>query len=95
MKMPFGKHKGLELEDLAKDHPGYVVWLAENCELHGDLFYFVGEHYDACKKNARKNKRRDYLWSDEDIANQEADMRYEHGYDDWADFTYPIPNFDY
>jgi hypothetical protein len=95
MKMPFGKHKGIELEELAKKHPSYVVWLAEKCELHGDLFYFVGENYEACKSQVRKNNN--YLWSDEDIAAMEDDMRDEWGENnpyDW-EISYPIPNFDY
>lgn len=28
-KMPFGKHKGEEIEDLIYDHPGYMSWLFE------------------------------------------------------------------
>lgn len=32
--MPFGKHKGELVVDL--DH-GYLRWLYENCDLHGDL----------------------------------------------------------
>jgi hypothetical protein len=100
MKMPFGKHKGLELEDLAKDYPEYLVWLAEKCELRGDLFYFVGENYEDCKTKARKNRNKDRFWSDDDIATMEADMKYEYEMEtgmDWGveDYSYPIPNFDY
>lgn len=29
MKMPFGKHRGEEVEDL---ETGYIVWVLENCE---------------------------------------------------------------
>ncbi len=29
MKMPWGKHKGEDLEDIPS---GYLRWLAENCE---------------------------------------------------------------
>ena len=29
MKMPFGKHKGTDIEDLPTD---YLKWLAENCD---------------------------------------------------------------
>jgi len=96
MKMPFGKHKGLELEELAEDYPDYVVWLAEKCDLHGDLFYFIGEHYEACKIKARNNRRRNYLWSYEDIANMEAEWGADYGdygYDDGIPMC--IPNFDY
>jgi len=29
MKMPWGKHRGEDIEDLPD---GYLLWLAENCE---------------------------------------------------------------
>lgn len=29
MKMPWGKHKGEDMEDLPT---GYLLWLAENCD---------------------------------------------------------------
>lgn len=34
MKMPFGKHKGEDLEDLPT---GYLQWLAENVEGRAEL----------------------------------------------------------
>jgi len=29
-EMPFGKHKGAQVEDLIEDHPEYIRWLCEN-----------------------------------------------------------------
>lgn len=29
-RMPFGKHKGEEIEDLIVDHPSYLGWLFED-----------------------------------------------------------------
>ena len=34
MKMPFGKHKGTELEDIPQL---YLKWMSENVKLHGAL----------------------------------------------------------
>lgn len=31
--MPFGKHKGRRLSDIADDSPGYLHWLLDNTEL--------------------------------------------------------------
>jgi len=28
--MPFGEHKGEEVEDLIIDHPGYMTWLHDH-----------------------------------------------------------------
>lgn len=28
--MPFGKHKGSQIEDLVEDNPSYIRWLCEN-----------------------------------------------------------------
>ena len=37
--MPFGKHKGKQVEDLIYDHPGYLTWLFEEevCEFDEEL----------------------------------------------------------
>lgn len=40
MKMPFGKYKGEEVEDLPIR---YLIWLKENTELYGDLEKLVDE----------------------------------------------------
>lgn len=34
MLMPFGKHKGKEIESIPK---GYLRWLNNNCDLQGEL----------------------------------------------------------
>ena len=31
--MPFGKHKGEQVEDLIYDQPDYITWLAENTDI--------------------------------------------------------------
>lgn len=36
MKMPFGRHKGKELEKIIEEDTGYFIWLT-NIELHGKL----------------------------------------------------------
>lgn len=40
MEMPFGKHKGTELEDIPLD---YLEWLVDNVDLHGELDIGVKE----------------------------------------------------
>lgn len=37
--MPFGKHKGEQVEDLIDDDPSYLAWLYENdkCEFDADV----------------------------------------------------------
>ncbi len=30
--MPFGKHKGLKIETILRDEPGYIVWMDENID---------------------------------------------------------------
>jgi hypothetical protein len=37
IKMPFGKHQGLSLGEIAKTDPGYLVWLTENLRDRPDL----------------------------------------------------------
>lgn len=34
--MPFGKHKGSQIEDLIEDEPEYVRWLCENTDIQFD-----------------------------------------------------------
>ena len=40
MEMPFGKHKGEELEDIPLD---YLEWLVDNVELRDELDQAVNE----------------------------------------------------
>lgn len=54
MKMPFGKHKGRELSYIIKNHPEYIVWLAENCDLRDELKVIVTENYKKCLKASPK-----------------------------------------
>lgn len=35
--MPFGKHKGMTLDEIAEEHPDYLEWLLENTELREPL----------------------------------------------------------
>ena len=51
MKMPFGKHKGKKLEEILAKHPQYIMWLAENCELKGELKKFCKDHYQDAEDN--------------------------------------------
>jgi uncharacterized protein (DUF3820 family) len=37
MKMPFGKYKGLELEEIINEDPGYWVWLSGLDNIKGPL----------------------------------------------------------
>ena len=37
MKMPFGKHKGVELEEIIQEHTGYFIWLSELDNLQDPL----------------------------------------------------------
>lgn len=48
MKMPFGKHKGIELDEIIEEFPEYIVWLGENCELTGELKTIVHKNYRKC-----------------------------------------------
>lgn len=50
MIMPFGKYKGVELDEIIEDSPEYIVWLAENCELNGELSVIVNKNYKKCLK---------------------------------------------
>lgn len=34
--MPFGKHKGKQIEDLVEDEPSYIRWLCENANTEFD-----------------------------------------------------------
>lgn len=47
MKMPWGKHKDEEIEDLPSD---YLKWLAENCE-DDDICEAADEEYRWRKDN--------------------------------------------
>jgi uncharacterized protein (DUF3820 family) len=77
MKMPFGKHKGTELETLIKDEPDYIVWLAENCKLTGELKTIIIKNYRIVKNEV--NSRDEY------IAQCESDEDYEKS---WNGFDY-------
>lgn len=35
--MPFGKHKGEQIEDLLYDSPAYMTWLAEETDVEFDV----------------------------------------------------------
>ena len=35
-EMPFGKHKGKQVEDLVEDEPSYIRWLVENANTEFD-----------------------------------------------------------
>lgn len=41
MKMPWGKYKGYDIEDLPTD---YLKWLAENCD-NDEIFTAADEEY--------------------------------------------------
>jgi len=58
MKMPFGKYKGTEVYTLEDEDPSYIIWLNDNCDLHGELELCVKEMYPRCKKKyiPRKTK---------------------------------------
>ncbi len=67
MIMPFGKHKGKKMEEILAKHPQYIMWLAENCDLKGELRKFCKDNYataeeyfgeqlvDASRRRARAN----------------------------------------
>lgn len=97
--MPFGKYKGIEVYELEDKDPGYIVWLNDSTDLFGELELCVKEMYPRCKKKKYKGKRSTVLWTDDDIASMEADLRDEYGYDDYSifydDIPMLIPNFDY
>lgn len=76
MKMPFGKHKGKELSKLISEEPGYIVWLAENCKLNGELKTIVHKNYRACKEDD------DFMTNH--IAQLEQDEAYEMGDYDYS-----------
>lgn len=75
MKMPFGKHKGEDLEDIPCD---YLLWLVDNMELRGELDTAVAEQiaergcdgdemrpYEEIKKpKPEKTKFRDVAFSE-------------------------------
>jgi hypothetical protein len=44
MKMPFGKHRGVDVSDLPND---YLIWLAEGANLFGPLRLEVQREYVA------------------------------------------------
>jgi uncharacterized protein (DUF3820 family) len=56
MKMPFGKLKGIQLGEIIKDNPEYIVWLAENCDLHGELKQIVFTNYKKCLKAKQEDE---------------------------------------
>jgi len=47
--MPFGKHKGFQVEDLVEDEPGYVRWLSENTSVD-----FDDEVFEALEKREQR-----------------------------------------
>lgn len=48
--MPFGKHKGKDLENVPDD---YLLWVLENADnLRGDLKTYLEENEDSIRKNA-------------------------------------------
>lgn len=42
-KLAFGKHKGLLITDVARDHKDYIEWMNKNMDLKEPLKTFVGE----------------------------------------------------
>ncbi len=48
--MPFGKHKGKQVEDLVEDEPDYMRWMAEN----SDNVEFDEEVLEALEKREQR-----------------------------------------
>lgn len=65
MKMPFGKYKGLELDEIIEEFPEYIVWLGENCELRGELKDIVEKNYKQCLKEKEYQDDADDYYSTE------------------------------
>jgi hypothetical protein len=55
MKMPFGRHVGIEVADVPA---GYLRWLRDNCELYGELADEVDEAL-AVREKSRSQSRRE------------------------------------
>lgn len=47
--IPFGKHKGHQIEDVIEDDPAYIRWLCENTD-HD----FDDDVYEALEKRERR-----------------------------------------
>lgn len=100
--MPFGKHKGMELEDILDENPSYIVWLKENTDLRGELLEFVDNNYKKAKKKSnpkRKAYRND--WGEgPDMFGAYREFAWDATEDDWNDYDfdgynyYGIPNMD-
>jgi len=64
MKMPFGKHKGMELEELPRP---YLVWLRKNVQLFGQLQAEVEAILDGTslehKESTEETLKKMGLWS--------------------------------
>jgi uncharacterized protein (DUF3820 family) len=73
MKMPFGKHKGKKIEEIVESHPNYIKWLAENCELKGELAKVIFKAYNEIDQ------------MEEYITQCETEDEYESGFG-WDDF---------
>ena len=47
-KMPFGQHKGLELQDVPDD---YLIWLHKAGKCYGPLKEYIEDNFDVLVKN--------------------------------------------
>ena len=66
--MPFGKHKGKDIEEVPDD---YLLWLLDQCETFGELNDYLKENEDAIRKGAKeirdeyyKEEYSDMSWGD-------------------------------
>jgi uncharacterized protein (DUF3820 family) len=87
MKMPFGKYKGKEIDEIIDNHPSYIVWLHDNCDITGPLGKRVAIAYEDCleaviESTPRRGHGIDFLGNEWD----------EDGYYD-PNFGY-IPDYD-
>lgn len=56
VRMPFGKHKGLSLEEIGKSTPDYITWLAGQEIKQADLRQAVGLIMSASEKKKLRKK---------------------------------------
>lgn len=89
MKMPFGKYKGTELDEIILHFPEYIVWLHNNCDLRGELKEIVSNNYKDCRLQVRAEMVAQEYYDDRKqwIEDHGGDP-YDYGYSDawgWDD----------
>lgn len=53
MILPFGKHKGKPLLQVAQEHPDYILWMKANLTLTGGLSWGIDYYVDLIEKGVK------------------------------------------